>query len=112
MTADNGSLSPGKVNGKSILGGKNDMRDCSALVPFLVRCPGRIAAGATCDDLIDFTDLIPTFAELAGGAELPEGQVLDGRSFAPQLHGQSGSPREWVFVQLGEKWFARDRITG
>jgi hypothetical protein len=34
--------------------------------------------------------------------------TIDGRSFAPQLQGQSGSPREWAFVQLGRNWYVRD----
>jgi hypothetical protein len=34
--------------------------------------------------------------------------VIDGRSFAPQLLGQRGTPREWVFVMLGRHWYVRD----
>jgi hypothetical protein len=34
--------------------------------------------------------------------------TLDGKSFAPQLRGQSGSPREWIFVQLGPNWYVRE----
>ena len=30
------------------------------------------------------------------------------RSFAPQLLGQAGTPREWVFVMLGRHWYVRD----
>jgi arylsulfatase A len=29
-------------------------------------------------------------------------------SFAAQLRGQKGSPREWIFVQLGRRWYVRD----
>jgi arylsulfatase A len=49
-----------------------------------------------CDDLIDFTDVLPTLAK-AAGAELPRGVTLDGRSFLPQVRGESGSPREAIF---------------
>jgi arylsulfatase A-like enzyme len=59
-------------------------------------------------DLVDFSDLLPTFLDLAG-AKPPEGLVLDGRSFAPALRGQPGAPREWVFVQLARQWYVRDR---
>ena len=48
------------------------------------------------------------FADL-GGAKLPEGVKLDGRSFAPQLRGENGTPRDWVYVQLGDKWCVRDQ---
>jgi arylsulfatase A len=58
-------------------------------------------------DLVDFSDVLPTFAEVAG-AKMPGKVVYDGRSFAPQLRGQKGSPREWIFVQLGRNWYVRD----
>jgi arylsulfatase A len=31
------------------------------------------------------------------GAALPKGEVLDGVSFAPQLSGRKGKPREWIY---------------
>ena len=41
---------------------------------------------------------MPTFVELAG-AKLPEGEVLDGKSFAGVLHGKdSAGPREWILA--------------
>ena len=49
-----------------------------------------------CDDLVDFTDVLPTLAA-AAGAELPKGVTLDGRSFLPQVRGETGDPREWIF---------------
>ena len=44
--------------------------------------------------MIDFSDFVPTLQEVAG-AEIPEG--LDGRSFLPQLKGEEGNPREWMY---------------
>jgi len=73
----------------------------------LASWPGAMSAGRVNKDLIDFTDFFPTFAELAG-AKLPEKVAIDGHSFAPQLRGQPGRPREWVFVQLGLKWYVCD----
>ena len=54
------------------------------------------------------SDFFPTFADL-GGAKLPEGVKLDGHSFAPQLRGERGTPRDWVYVQLGDKWYVRNQ---
>lgn len=59
--------------------------------------PGRIKAGSTCEDLVDFSDIFPTLCELTA-AKLPE-QTLHGRSFAPQLLGGPGHPREWIHIQ-------------
>ena len=56
---------------------------------------------------MSFADPHATFVELAG-AKLPEGMKFDGQSFAPQLRGEAGHPREWVYVQLGDKWFVRN----
>jgi len=36
---------------------------------------------------------------------MPAELTFDGHSFAPQLRGEAGTPREWVYVQLGAKWY-------
>jgi seryl-tRNA synthetase len=38
---------------------------------------------------------------------VPGNVAYDGRSFAPQLRGEKGKPREWIFVQLGRNWYVR-----
>jgi len=76
-------------------------------VPLIVNWPGTTPAGAVNHDLIDFSDFLATFAEL-GGAKPPEGVKLDGQSIAPQIKGQKGTPREWVYVELMGKSFVRD----
>jgi hypothetical protein len=40
---------------------------------------------------------LPTLCELTG-ASRPDAKI-HGRSFAPQLFGKSGQPREWVHIQ-------------
>ena len=46
------------------------------------------------DDLVDFSDFLPTLLD-ASGAPVPG--YLDGHSFLPQLRGEVGSPREWIY---------------
>ena len=41
-------------------------------------------------------DILPTMTALAGGT-LPKDEVYDGRSFHPQLRGETGTVRDWVF---------------
>lgn len=53
--------------------------------------------------MIDFTDFLPTLAEITG-ARLPTVVPVDGRSFAPQLRGQKGKPREWIFCHYDPRW--------
>lgn len=79
----------------SVVGGKGTMPDAGTHVP-LVASLGGGPGGVTSDDLIDFSDVLPTLLE-AGGAELPENVIIDGQSFLPQLRGEKGTPREWAF---------------
>jgi arylsulfatase A len=98
--ADNGTdrdLTNNWGDGKRLRGGKGTMTDRGTHVPLIARWPGHIKAGSTCDDLIDFSDLFPTLCELTA-APLPQAEI-HGRSFAPQLLGKTGSPREWVHIQ-------------
>jgi arylsulfatase A len=98
--ADNGTdrdLVNSWGDGKQIAGGKGTMTDRGTHVPLIVRWPGRIQAGGTCGDLVDLTDLLPTLCELTG-ASLPDAKI-HGRSFAPQLLGKPGNPREWIHIQ-------------
>mgnify|MGYP000403928112 CR=1 FL=1 len=48
------------------------------------------------NDLVDFTDFLPTLAE-ATGLRLPSGIPFDGRSFWPRLTGAGGNARETIF---------------
>jgi len=80
---------------------KGKTTEKGACEPFVVNCPGVVPRGVVTDALVDFTDLLPTFCELAG-AELPRGHTIDGRSFAPLILGKADdSPREWIMTMGG-----------
>ena len=108
---DNGTASQyaerGSIGGKALSGKKGSMLECGSLVPTIANWPGVIEAGKVDDLLIDSSDILPTFADLAG-AKLPTNKVIDGRSFLPQLMGKKGNPREWIFIELGNKWYVRN----
>ena len=108
FSGDNGTAAkfPTTVDGKSISGHKGQMLEGGSRVPLIANWPGVTPSGKVLEDLIDFSDLYPTFAEVAG-APMPTRLPLDGQSFAPQLHGQAGKPRQWIYVQLGDKWYVR-----
>lgn len=108
FSTDNGT--PGvssTIGGRHINGGKGTMLEGGSRVPLIASWKGAMPQGRVVSDLIDFSDILPTFAEIAGG-KLPEQVTLDGRSFAPQLRGETGNPRSSVFVQLGANWYARN----
>ena len=111
FVGDNGTASFAKdwspVEGKSISGAKGSMLEGGSRVPMIVNWPGTTPAGKVKDDLIDFSDYLPTLTEIAG-AELPKGVTIDGHSFAAQARGEKGEPRDWVYVELNGKRYVRD----
>lgn len=96
----------GTVNGKKIIGKKGTMQEGGSLVPLIINWPGVIKTGAVSNNLVDASDFVPTFAEIAG-ASLPKDKKLDGTSFAKQIKGAKGNSRNWVFTILGNDWFVR-----
>ena len=95
------------AGGRQVNGHKGTMLEGGAHVPLIANWKGVTPGGKVLMDLVDFSDLFPTFVELAG-TTLPAGVKFDGRSFAPQLRGLIGHPRDWIYVQLGAKWYARN----
>ena len=109
FTADNGSPASVKshMGSREIKGGKGKLTDTGTHVPLIANWSATTPAGTTCEDLIDFTDFMPTLAELAG-ARLPDIK-LDGTSFVPQLYGKKGKPREWIYTEWSGKSWVRTK---
>lgn len=87
-------------------GGKGTVTELGVRVPMIVSGPG-VRRGQVSDTLIDFSDMLPTLAELCG-AKIPADDTIDGHSFVPALHGEKGSPREWIFSFLARGRMIRD----
>lgn len=104
FTGDNGTDVPvvSMMNGREVAGAKGKTTDGGTRVPFIAHWKGRTAKGVTCNDIVDFSDFLPTMCE-AAGVEVPSSSSIDGRSFLPQLMGEKGNPREWIYV-----WYARN----
>ncbi len=109
FTGDNGSASSGMLNGKPYPKGKGREADWGVHVPFVVRAPFLTQGGYSSRDLIDFTDLYPTFLDLAN-IPIPKNLKLDGRSFLPSLRGSVDpfEKRSWIYSQLGNFRVIRD----
>lgn len=107
FAGDNGTagVATEMQDGRTILPGKASLKDTGSRVPLIANWPAAIAPGTTYAGLVDFTDIMPSCLELAG-ARAPEG--IDGVSFAPQLLGRPGKPREWVHVLHVDQYFVRD----
>ncbi|HZT14952.1 MAG TPA: sulfatase [Gaiellaceae bacterium] len=93
-TSDNGFLW-----GEHRLGGKLWPYEESTHVPLVVRTPWTAANGTVNDEPVLNVDLAPTIAQLA---HVEPGRPVDGRSFAPFLHG-AATPwrRAYLLEYLG-----------
>lgn len=101
VASDNGSESTltARRSGREVRGGLYSLSEAGSNVALVVSQPGVIAADRVLP-LADFSDILPTMCELAD-IPPPRGIELDGKSFAPQLRGESETPhRDWIFNQM------------
>ncbi|MCK5371049.1 MAG: sulfatase-like hydrolase/transferase, partial [Cyclobacteriaceae bacterium] len=113
FTADNGThykLTTQTINGP-FKGGKGTMPNAGTHVPMIVYNPTKIRTGIEYNDLFEFSDFLPTFADFAG-VPVPEG--IDGKSYFQLFNGQKQEPRETLFVHYdplksggSERWYGR-----
>lgn len=89
-------------HGHAVRGGKGTPTVNGTHVPLIVRAPGIVPAGKVSAGLFDFTDVLPTLAELAD-APLPAGP-LDGISQVPVLAGRAPSVRDSIFIHYAPRW--------
>ena len=114
FTSDNGPwLSYGDHAGSALplREGKGTMFEGGYRVPTLMRWPGKIPAGTTCDELASTIDLLPTIARLID-VPLPENKI-DGKEILDLMAGIDGavSPHEafYCYYRGGELQAVRDR---
>jgi arylsulfatase A-like enzyme len=114
VTSDNGAVPKsdegddfGHQSNGDLRGSKGGLFEGGHRVPFLVRWPGRAPAGKTNASLVVLTDLMATFAELAG-AKLPAHAAPDSFSVLPALRGAAmdSAARPAVVLHSGAGHFA------
>jgi len=69
-------------------------------VPCIMRWPEGMKKGAKCNELVQSTDFVPTWFELAG-ARLPDNYKIDGISIAPLFANPETPVREYVYSEMG-----------
>lgn len=104
FTGDNGTHPRvvSRMGTRAYRGGKGSTRDNGTHVPFIANWPGKIPAGKVNPALIDFSDILPTLADVAGIA-VPAAPTLDGRSQAAVFRGESVAARDWIYC-----WYDRN----
>ena len=60
----------------------------------VVRWPGKVKAGSVTNAMVEYTDVTPTFVEIAGGKPVAP---VDGKSFLPVLLGESCSHKDYAY---------------
>lgn len=98
FTTDNGTSRgiDGRMQGRDVSGGKGTLGENGMRAPFIVSAPGQVPQGVISEALVDFSDLFPTFLELAN-LPIPDSLKLDGLSFAQTLSNPDDrGRREWI----------------
>ena len=76
-------------------------REASLRVPFIMRWPGKVPAGAVNNEIVHAMDLFPTLARLAGG-KVPADRIIDGVDQSDYFLGkQQKSNRDSVVIYVG-----------
>lgn len=83
FSSDNGGL-PSVTPNAPLFAGKGSLFEGGIRTACSMVWPRVIEAGSSCDVPVTGVDLLPSFAELAGG-HLPQQQAVDGLSFVPLL---------------------------
>jgi arylsulfatase A-like enzyme len=78
--------------------GKATSFDGGQRVPFIVRWPGRVPAGAICREPVMSIDVLPTVGAIAG-TRLPDERTIDGKDIRPLLFAEANahSPHEALY---------------
>ena len=91
------------INGVTVKGHKGYTTDAGTHVPLIAYWKGKIKKGSVNNNLIDFTDFLPTLVEVATQNKLNP-PLTDGLSFYPQLLGNNDHVRDWIFCHYAPNW--------
>ena len=93
--SDNGGLVPVTSN-SPLRAGKGTMYEGGIREPMIVRWPGVVEPGSTCDVPVTSVDFYPTILEIAGAKGVP-GQNVDGVSLVPLLKRTGALQRDAIY---------------
>lgn len=106
-----GFFGPNKnpITGVEFRGGKGNLYEGGLRIPYLVRWPGKIAAGQVSDLLFNQVDVYPTLAEIANAKTLDD---LDGMSILTELIGADATghvqpQHEFLYWEFGRQTAVR-----
>lgn len=113
FTGDNGS--PARIfsgfEDIVVQGGKTKTTEFGTRVPLLIYWHGKTIPSIVNNDLIDFTDFLPTLAEITNIPKPVSYGILDGVSFASQIMNATGTPRNWIFCHFDPQTGKNNSLT-
>ena len=105
FTSDNGSEASGRGGSNDPLRGtKGQTWEGGQRLPFVIRWPGVLEAGAECGEMATSMDFLPTLAALAG-TEAPTDRVIDGKDIRDLLFrpAEAKTPHDAFFYYLCDR---------
>ncbi len=103
FTGDNGTNRNivSETNYGIVRGFKGNTTDAGTRVPLVISWPGMISKPLAYEGLVDFSDFMPTFADL-----VQVDMVTDGKSLLPLLKGKEFTEKEEIFMHYDPRWGA------
>jgi arylsulfatase A len=83
--------------GQTVTGTKTNTSKAGTNIPLLVYWPSQIPPGSRSQTLVDFTDFLPTLADIAHIPLPTDYGILDGTSFYDNMMNFISKDRDWVF---------------
>ena len=107
--SDNGGYN---VDNRPLRGFKGMLYEGGIRIPWIVRWPGNVEPGATCDTPVISTDWYPTLLEVAGLPPTP-GHPVDGKNLLPLLQQTGNFDRDAIYFHYPNYAFhKRNRLGG
>lgn len=108
-TTDNGTARSisARINDREVTGGKASTSEAGVCLPFIISWPSVVDSNLVSNDLIDFTDILPTCIDIGGvhiGKEYKSNghsYTIDGQSFKDVLINNEKSKRDWILAMGG-----------
>ena len=106
-TSDNGAprRNPPQGSNQPLSGWGYTTMEGGMRVPLIVRWPGKVPAGKSCDETATMMDLLPTFARLAG-TEAATDRAIDGKDIWPLMSGLTSAKTSYKALY----YYHRDRL--
>ncbi len=89
--------------GQSVQGAKGYTVGAGTHVPFIANWQGTITAGQINENLVDFTDFMPSLLDIAGTKDSWK-EIMDGVSFYPQFNHKPAETRDWIYCYYHPRW--------